>query len=131
MEKKKRKKKEIYLSPQYEIIIPATLNNIKLTQEERARWKNELANELLVYYKSGVAKPGIAAIYSPKKLRIKRLLWLAGGTTRVRDACNVTRYTISRWLERESIPPKYWGKIAKLLDGRISLGDIATAFLKD
>lgn len=127
-----RPKKEVYLDPRYEVRIPTHLKDIiGIPQDpvELAAWKQKLIDELLLYYKCGMIRSLIGKVYTPKQLRIKRLVWLSGGGARVAKACCVTRSTLSSWIDRENVPPKYWPTFAKLLEGKISVGDIAKAMI--
>lgn len=120
------------IDSRYELRIPSSvkhLDDIPSDPQELIAFKRRLTEELLLYYKSGHARSLIGKIYSAKQLRIKRLIWLSGGGARVSHACSISRSAMSRWIDRENVPPRYWPVFAKLLEGKISVGDIAKVMM--
>lgn len=93
--------------------------------------KQRLRMNLENYLKWGISR-GLKSHYTDKQLRIKKFFYLMGGTDAVMKALGVGSFTtLSKWVEREAIPPKYYKKISMALEGKLSTGDIAKILISD
>lgn len=89
-----------------------------------------IERELLLFFKYGVKKDKIKKIWSPKQLRIKKIIHLAGGHHQVaKDLGFRGTSSISHWVKYECIPPTRWAYFSKKLG--ISIGALANILMKE
>lgn len=67
--------------------------------------------------------------YTDKQLQIKRLLWLCGGGGAIMERLKISRSAVSRWVEREDIPAKYFRVLSEMSEGRLTVPMIAAVII--
>lgn len=91
----------------------------------------QVKKDLKAYLDWGI-KRRLKKHYSDKQLRIKKFIHLLGGTKEAMKVCGVTSFTtLSKWVEREAIPIKYYKKISVALEGKLTAGEIAKILISD
>lgn len=110
----------------------------RLTKSERKKLQKKKfspakrrKNDLQTYLQWGI-KRRLKKHFTDKQLRIKKLIYLVGGTKKMMEACRITSYTtLAKWVAREAIPPKYYERISIALEGKLSKGEIAKVLISD